>query len=192
LLDIVLVLAAAPIVLTTVAILALLIRRDGGPAFYGQARIGRDGEIFTCWKLRTMVVDADARLNSYLDANPEARQEWTATQKLKNDPRITSLGRIMRKSSLDELPQLWNVLVGEMSIVGPRPMMPSQQAMYSGTAYYDMAPGLTGYWQVSDRNESTFAARVGFDNRYARDLNFFTDLGIMFRTVAVVVRGTGY
>jgi exopolysaccharide production protein ExoY len=191
-LDVLLVIVAAPIVLTTVAILALLVRRDGGAAFYGQKRVGRDGEIFTCWKLRTMVVDADDKLQAFLDSDPAARLEWEKNQKLKKDPRVTKLGRFMRKTSLDELPQLWNVFVGEMSIVGPRPMLPSQQSMYSGTAYYDMAPGLTGFWQISDRNESSFSARVGFDNRYAREVTLLTDLGIILRTVRVVIKGTGY
>jgi exopolysaccharide production protein ExoY len=192
LLDIALVVVVSPIVFTTIGVLALIVRRDGGPAFYGQQRVGRDGEIFTCWKLRTMVIDAESKLAAYLESNPEARAEWERTQKLKNDPRITAFGRFARKSSLDELPQLWNILVGEMSLVGPRPMMPSQQAMYSGTAYYDLAPGLTGFWQVSERNESTFASRVGFDNRYARELAFGTDVKILLRTVSVVLRGTGY
>lgn len=191
-LDIALVAVSAPIVLPTVGLLALMIRRDGSPVFYGQKRIGRDGEIFTCWKLRTMVVDADSKLEAYLDSDTDARIEWEETQKLKNDPRITAFGRFLRKTSLDELPQLWNIFVGEMSLVGPRPMMPSQQAMYHGTAYYDMAPGLTGYWQISERNESTFASRVGFDNRYARELTLGTDLKILFRTIGVVLRGTGY
>lgn len=192
LLDVALVLLLAPIIIPTIAILALLVRLDGGPSFYGQARVGRDGEIFICWKLRTMNVDADGKLQAILEANPAARLEWETTQKLKCDPRTTRLGCVMRRSSLDELPQLWNILIGEMSLVGPRPMMPSQQKMYRGTAYYDLVPGLTGYWQVSDRNESNFAARVGFDDRYARELTFATDIRILFRTVGVVLRGTGY
>lgn len=191
-LDVVLVAVASPIVVPTVGILAALVRKDGGPVFYGQKRIGRDGEIFTCWKLRTMVVDADSELQEFLDHNSDARVEWEKTQKLKKDPRVTGFGRFLRKSSLDELPQLWNIFRGEMSLVGPRPMTPSQQSMYHGTAYYDMAPGLTGFWQISERNESSFASRVGFDNRYARELTFITDLKILFRTIGVVLRGTGY
>lgn len=191
LLDVTLVAISAPFVVTTIALLALVIRRDGGPVFYGQKRVGRDGEIFTCWKLRTMVINAESKLQAFLESNSDARSEWERTQKLKNDPRITAFGRFARKTSLDELPQLWNILVGEMSIVGPRPMTPSQQVLYHGTAYYDMAPGLTGYWQVSERNKSTFASRVGFDNRYARELTFATDVKIMLRTVSVVLRGTG-
>ncbi len=192
LLDITLVAISAPIVLPAVGLLALVIRKSGGPVLYAQKRVGRDGEIFTCWKLRTMQVDADSRLQDYLESNPAARFEWERTQKLKKDPRITAFGKFLRKTSLDELPQLWNILTGDMSFVGPRPMMPSQQTMYHGTAYYDMAPGLTGYWQISDRNESTFSARVGFDNRYARELTFVTDLKILFRTIGVVLHGTGY
>jgi lipopolysaccharide/colanic/teichoic acid biosynthesis glycosyltransferase len=142
-------------------------------------------------KLRSMVADAEARLQAHLDACPKARIEWQVTQKLRRDPRITRIGRIIRKTSLDELPQLWNVLVGEMSIVGPRPMMPSQQSLYPGIAYYAMRPGITGYWQISVRNESSFAERAQFDARYFRDLSFVTDVRIMLRTFGVVMRGTG-
>ena len=114
------------------------------------------------------------------------------TQKLKNDPRVTKIGQLMRKASLDELPQLWNVLAGEMSLVGPRPMMPEQKNLYPGKAYYSMRPGLTGLWQVSQRNASSFASRADFDTSYAGQLSLRTDLGIIFATVGVVLRGTGY
>jgi lipopolysaccharide/colanic/teichoic acid biosynthesis glycosyltransferase len=143
------------------------------------------------WKLRSMVADADARLGAYLDANPERRREWDENQKLRDDPRITPVGRIIRKTSIDELPQLWNVLRGDMSLVGPRPMMPDQQAIYPGTAYYALRPGITGFWQTSVRNESSFADRARFDASYLRDLSFATDFGVLLRTVRVVVCGTG-
>jgi len=189
--DIVAVLAAAPFVIPLVCALALLIKLQGGRAFYSQPRVGRGGSHYTMWKLRSMTVDADTALATYLDANPEARAEWDSTQKLKNDPRITPFGRVLRKSSLDELPQLWNVLKGDMSLVGPRPMMPDQQDLYPGTAYYRLRPGITGMWQVSKRNQSSFADRARFDAQYDRRLSMVTDMKLLLATVRVVVRGTG-
>ena len=190
--DLLVVLLASPIVLLTVLAFALLVRLDGGTAFYSQDRIGKNGRIFRIWKLRSMVTDADARLAAHLEANPAARAEWDHHQKLKDDPRITKVGRLIRKTSLDELPQLWNVVTGDMSLVGPRPMMPSQAPRYPGQAYYRLRPGLTGYWQISSRNESSFAERAGFDSRYAAELSFLTDIRVLFATVRVVLRGTGY
>ena len=189
--DCMLVLLAAPFVLPLVLLLALAVRSDGGPAFYSQERIGRNGRIFRIWKLRSMRVGADALLESHLAADPAARAEWTTTQKLREDPRITPLGRPMRKVSLDELPQLWNVLKGDMSLVGPRPMMPAQTALYPGVAYYELRPGLTGFWQIRDRNRTTFAGRAAYDTRYAERLSFLTDLRVLAATVRVVLRGTG-
>ncbi len=191
-LDLALILCAAPFVLPAVLLLAALVRRDGGPAFYVQDRVGRDGRVFRIWKLRTMVVDADRRLAEHLAADPALRSEWEERQKLRADPRITRIGRILRKSSLDELPQLWNVARGDMSLVGPRPMLPEQRALYPGRAYYRLRPGLTGPWQVSDRNAATFASRAEFDAEYARRMSLPTDIAIMAMTVWVVLRGTGY
>jgi lipopolysaccharide/colanic/teichoic acid biosynthesis glycosyltransferase len=144
------------------------------------------------WKLRTMVDNADERLEAYLEANPEARSEWDSSQKLKDDPRITRVGRMLRRTSLDELPQVLNVLTGDMSLVGPRPMMPSQRTLYPGSAYYRLRPGITGSWQVTDRNDSTFADRARFDTAYERELSLATDVKILLATVRVVLRGTGY
>jgi exopolysaccharide production protein ExoY len=190
--DIVLILLAAPFVIPVVAVLGFLVRRDGGSALYVQDRVGLDGRVFRLWKLRTMVVDADAALAAHLAADPAMRAEWQQTQKLKRDPRITAVGRLLRKTSLDELPQLWNVFRGDMSLVGPRPMMPEQRSLYPGRAYYRMRPGLTGPWQISERNESTFAGRAEYDAAYAERMSLTTDLTIMFLTVWVVLRGTGY
>ncbi len=192
LLDIALIVLALPIVLPVVTMLALLISLDGHSPFYRQKRLGRGGRLFTLWKLRTMVADADERLAACLARNPEARKEWETTQKLKNDPRITRFGRLLRKTSLDELPQLWNVLKGDMSLVGPRPMLPEQRHLYPGRAYYALRPGITGLWQISDRNEGSFAGRAKFDTEYANAVSLKTDLGILLRTVRVVLRGTGY
>jgi len=191
-LDIVAVLLAAPIVLPLVLLLAVVILWNGDRPFYTQLRVGRSGRSFRLWKLRTMVEDADLRLAEYLAANPEAKAEWDSTQKLKQDPRITRTGHFLRKTSLDELPQLWNVFRGDMSVVGPRPMMLEQAQLYPGADYYHLRPGVTGLWQISDRNDSTFAARATFDARYAADLSLTGDLGIIAKTVGVVLRCTGY
>lgn len=189
--DVLAVIAAAPFLAPLVALLALLARLDGGPSFYGQARVGRGGRRFTCWKIRTMVVGADARLAALLAADPAAAEEWGRCQKLCRDPRVSRIGRLLRATSLDELPQLWNVLTGEMSLVGPRPMMLEQQPLYAGAAYYRLRPGITGFWQVSERHEGAFADRAAHDARYAKAVSLRTDLAVLWRTVAVVLRGAG-
>lgn len=191
-LDVAFTLALAPIVLPFICAAAFLIAMDGRNPFYSQLRIGEGGKVFRLLKLRTMVHNADKRLEAYLATNPEARDEWDSTQKLKKDPRVTLVGRILRKTSLDELPQLWNVLTGEMSIVGPRPMMVNQKDAYLGKAYYRLQPGITGLWQVSDRNEGEFVGRVRYDEIYDRVCSLKTDLWVLMRTVVVVVRCTGY
>ena len=190
--DITAVVCAAPLVLLIVVPLMLLIARDGGSPFYTQMRVGRNGKEYRMWKLRSMVVGADAKLAQYLSENAEAKAEWDQTQKLKSDPRITSVGRLIRKTSLDELPQLWNVLIGEMSLVGPRPMMPCQKRLYPGQDYYDLRPGITGAWQVSKRNESFFAERASFDSQYKSNLSAKTDALILVKTVGVVCKATGH
>jgi lipopolysaccharide/colanic/teichoic acid biosynthesis glycosyltransferase len=189
--DLLLVVLAAPFVVPLIALLALAVALEGGQPFYSQMRVGRNGRHFRMWKLRSMVVDADARMAQHLAADPEARREWDETQKLRHDPRVTLVGRLLRKTSMDELPQLWNVFVGEMSLVGPRPMMPCQQALYPATAYYRLRPGITGSWQTAGRNRTSFAARADYDTAYDRDLSLVTDAAILARTVGVVVRGTG-
>ena len=191
-LDVTAVALAAPVVLPVVAVLAIAVKRDGGSAFYSQVRVGKDGRRFRMWKLRSMVSDADAMMEDYLDAHPEAREEWNRTQKLKHDPRITPVGHLIRQTSLDELPQLWNVFIGDMSLVGPRPMMTCQQAIYPGIAYYALRPGCTGYWQTAGRNRTTFEARAQYDDAYEADLSLWTDLRVLMRTVGVMLRGTGY
>ena len=190
-LDAAVVLLALPIILPTILCLAAVIFARGQAPFYRQARVGRGGKIFSMWKLRTMVADSEQRLQEYLAQDERARSEWDAFQKLKDDPRITPIGHILRKTSLDELPQLWNVLIGDMSLVGPRPMMPSQKSLYPGHAYYALRPGVTGFWQVSDRNTSTFAQRAEFDTAYERSLSFATDVRVLAATVGVVFRCTG-
>ena len=190
--DLLLTLALAPIVLPFTLLMAWLIALDGHNPFYSQERIGKGGRVFRIWKLRTMVFKADRLLETYLESNAEAQAEWDATQKLKRDPRITLVGRILRKTSMDELPQLWNVFVGDMSIIGPRPMMVNQKSAYLGKGYYRLLPGITGLWQVSDRNEGEFAGRVRYDDIYDRTVSLRTDLWVLMRTAIVVIRCTGY
>ncbi|MEX5730240.1 exopolysaccharide production protein ExoY [Rhodovulum iodosum] len=182
---------AAPILVPLFLLILGIVALDGHSPIYRQRRVGRDGRVYDMLKVRTMVPDADARLQAHLEADPAARAEWGSLQKLRSDPRITRFGQFLRKSSLDEMPQLWNVMKGEMSLVGPRPMMENQKALYPGRAYYRMRPGITGLWQVSDRNHSTFADRAVFDAEYHARLSFWTDLRILARTVSVVLRGTG-
>lgn len=190
--DIALILFATPFILPVVAVIALMAMSRGASPFYFQRRVGRGGKIFNLVKIRTMVPNAEAALEAHLASDPAARQEWDSTQKLKHDPRITTAGHFLRKSSLDELPQLWNVLKGDMSLIGPRPMMVDQQKLYPGTAYYALRPGISGAWQVSDRNDSSFADRATFDTEYNMNLSFKTDFSILVRTFGAVVRCTGY
>lgn len=191
LLDIALVVAMLPVVLPVIMLMAALVALDGHNPFYTQNRVGRYGQIFRIYKLRTMIPNAKASLENYLAANQEAQREWAINQKLRDDPRITRLGQFLRRSSLDELPQLLNVLIGDMSLVGPRPMMIEQTPLYPSMSYYLLRPGVTGPWQVSERNGTAFAARASFDTEYNRSLSLWLDIKILFRTILVVVRGTG-
>ncbi len=190
--DLTAVLMAAPVIVPLIGGLAVAVALNGGQPFYTQDRVGKGGRTFRMWKLRSMVQGADTLMEAHLAANPEARAEWDATQKLKHDPRITGFGRLLRRSSLDELPQLWNVVRGDMSLVGPRPMMVSQQGIYPGTAYYALRPGITGLWQTAGRNRTTFAARAEYDAAYETQVTLKHDLSILWRTVNVVVNATGY
>lgn len=192
-LDITLVLLALPVVLPVMALIAAGLWQEGGNPFYSQKRLGLNGRSFRVWKFRTMVRDADRVLEEVLAADPALRAEWDRTQKLRDDPRVTPLGRILRRSSLDELPQLFNVLRGDMSLVGPRPMLPEQLPLYGpyAASYFALRPGLTGLWQVSERNEAEFIRRAELDAVYERDVTLARDLSLMVATVAVVLRGTG-
>ncbi|WP_417275715.1 sugar transferase [Celeribacter halophilus] len=193
--DVLFLLLVLPFVLPVILILAVCVKLDGGPAFYAQRRVGRNGKIFQFYKLRSMRVNADEFLVKLCQENPEIAAEWETYQKLRHDPRITKVGHFIRKTSLDELPQLLNIFKGDMSFVGPRPFMPSQQALYEaakGSAYFKMRPGLTGPWQVSGRGESSFAARVRYDDFYHRKLSFMMDLALILRTFSVVLKSTGH
>lgn len=171
-------------------IIALLVRRDGGPAFFRQARVGRHGEQFSCYKFRSMGVDAEERLSHYLAANAEAAAEWKQFQKLKKDVRITPFGQFLRRTSIDELPQLLNVIKGDMSLVGPRPIMPGQESYYEDDfVYYEsVRPGITGPWQVSGRNTLTFRQRVTLEAYYARNWSLWMDIVILLKTVPTVMK----
>ena len=193
-LDVGLVLVALPVVLPLMGLIALALWIEGGQPFYTQARLGQHGRKFRVLKFRTMVRDAEHMLQRLLDEDPALRREWDRTQKLRHDPRITPIGHFLRRSSLDELPQLFNVLRGEMSLVGPRPMMPEQLELYGPYApsYFALRPGLTGLWQVSERNSAHFLRRAELDAQYERMVSFSRDLALLLATFRVVWRGTGY
>lgn len=200
-LDLVLAITALILLAPLLIGLAILLKREGGDVFFTQKRVGLGRARFNCLKFRTMLPDAEARLARMLETDPEAAAEWRTHQKLTNDPRITRLGRILRATSLDELPQLWNVIRGEMSLVGPRPIVAPEVAGYDADhAYYasetmdDYAacmPGITGLWQVSGRHTTVHDERIRLDRAYARTWSFTTDLTILFRTVRVVLDRSG-
>ena len=183
-------LVAAPFFL----VVALLVRADGGPAFYAHPRVGRGGRVFGCLKFRSMVIDSEARLEALLAAEPAARAEWEETRKLKQDPRVTRIGRLLRATSLDELPQLINVLKGEMSIVGPRPVTQAELDRYYGVAaahYLSVRPGITGLWQVSGRSETSYDHRVALDVAYVSQPSLLADIRILLRTPVAVLSRRG-
>ena len=193
LLDVAFVLVTLPVTLCVTLVCALALWLEGGQPFYRQNRLGENGKTFSIFKLRTMGRNAEQDLKELLAKDDALREEWETTQKLKNDPRITRVGAILRSTSLDEVPQFLNVLKGEMSVVGPRPMMPDQLPLYPNPpAYFALRPGITGAWQVSDRNENSFAHRATVDTRYDSSMSFLGDLKIIAKTVGVVLRRTGY
>ncbi len=175
------------------AFLYYKVTRDGGPAIYGHMRVGRHGKLFPCYKFRSMVLDSQEVLQKLLDSDPAAREEWDRDFKLKDDPRITPVGRFIRKTSLDELPQLFNVLKGQMSLVGPRPIISEELPRYDDNVdYYLMAkPGMTGLWQVSGRNDVDYDTRVYFDSWYVKNWSLWNDIAILFKTVKVVLHRDG-
>jgi Undecaprenyl-phosphate galactose phosphotransferase WbaP len=175
-------------------LIALAIILDSpGPVFFRHARVGRGRKPFRIWKFRTMVEDAGPRLSEYLATHPERANEWARTHKLKEDPRTTRVGRFLRKTSLDELPQLWNVLCGDMSLIGPRPIVAQEVSKYGVkyALYAQVLPGITGLWQVSGRNDTHYARRVDLDCQYIRNWSLAWDLKILFKTIFVVARGHG-
>jgi exopolysaccharide production protein ExoY len=167
--------------------------QDGGPVFYAHSRVGRNGRVFKCLKFRSMLVDSEARLRHLLAESAEARAEWDRDHKLRNDPRVTALGSFLRRSSLDELPQLFNVLAGEMSLVGPRPIVASEAKLYGRRFghYCSVRPGITGLWQISGRNDVSYRRRVAIDTCYAQRQSLGLDLKILVATVPCVLLRRG-
>ncbi len=194
LLDLSLTLLGSAMVLPLVALIAIWIKLDSpGPALYSQQRIGQDGRTFRAWKFRSMVRDADEVLSRCLAQDPLLREEWERDHKLRNDPRITRTGRFLRRTSLDELPQLWNVLYGEMSLVGPRPIPLYERGFYGEAfdLYKRVLPGLTGMWQVSGRNDTSYEERIHLDAFYVRNWSVWLDFYILFRTIETVILREG-
>lgn len=175
----------------TVAILIKM--TDGGNVFFGHRRVGRQGRLFRCWKFRTMIANGDKVLAEYLAANPEAEKEWLETQKLTDDPRITAIGAFLRKTSLDEFPQLWNVLIGEMSLIGPRPIVRAELDRYGKDRrfYLLVRPGISGLWQVSGRSNTTYDRRIELDRLYLENWSYAQDLEILVKTPLAVLKSEG-
>jgi Undecaprenyl-phosphate galactose phosphotransferase WbaP len=183
-------LVSLPVVLVVYLAVKLTSR---GPAFYRQTRIGRNEVPFRLWKFRSMVVDSDEQLRRHLEENPELRAEWERDRKLKRDPRITTVGRFLRKTSLDELPQVWNVLCGDMSLVGPRPIVESEIEKYGKVyrQYQRVVPGVTGMWQISGRNNTTYEMRTQLDDYYVRNWSVYLDIYILARTLKTIFFSEG-
>ena len=174
--------------------IALAVAIDNrGRVIFAHRRVGAAGKKFPCYKFQTMIPDAEAKLKEYLAENPEARREWEETFKLTHDPRVTKLGNFLRRTSLDELPQLWNVIRGEMSLVGPRPIVQAEVVRYGKNIreYYMVLPGITGMWQVSGRSDTTYPERVAMDTWYVRNWSVWIDLMYLFKTVKAVFKGKG-
>jgi len=194
LLDVAITLALAPLILPLLAVAALAVVLDSrGSVFYRCERVGLGGRTFRAWKIRSMMAEGNDVLREYLDEHPEERANWNRTQKLKRDPRVTSVGRILRKTSIDELPQFWNVLRGEMSVVGPRPIQEDQIEMYGPSfgLYQQVRPGVTGLWQVSGRNNLAFSERVNLDRYVIQNWSVWLDVYVIALTVGVVLTGDG-
>jgi len=175
-------------------VIALSIRiADGGPALFAQTRIGRNGRPFKCLKFRSMVLDADAALRTHLERFPQVQREWQENQKLSDDPRVTRLGAFLRRTSLDELPQLINILTGQMSLVGPRPIVPDEIHRYGEnfSHCFSVSPGLTGLWQVSGRSDCGYENRIALDRRYASNWSVWLDVEIIIRTIPAVLLQQG-
>jgi exopolysaccharide production protein ExoY len=193
LLDIVGAITLAILLSPVLLIVGVALARDRGPIIYRHSRTGRDGRTFGCLKFRTMVPNAEEALRDLLHQDPELSGEWLRDQKLRNDPRVTRIGRFLRRTSLDELPQLWNVLKGEMSLVGPRPVVREEWERYGRRLHHYLAarPGVTGLWQVMGRSDSCYRRRVALDSFYVRKRSLLLDVFILLQTVKVVLRGRG-
>jgi exopolysaccharide production protein ExoY len=192
--DILIVCAMLPCLIPLFLIAALLVRASSpGPLLYSQKRLGRFGREFRLWKFRSMYVNADEILHDQLEASSEARREWAEFRKFKNDPRVTTLGKFLRKTSLDELPQLLNVLAGSMSLVGPRPIVDEERVRYGGAYFFytSAKPGLSGLWQVSGRSDLSYDQRVALDEQYVRSWSVVRDIKILWQTASAVWHSKG-
>ena len=192
--DLGILLLSSPLILPLVVLIAILVKcTSKGKIFYGHKRIGKDGKEITAWKFRSMVMDADKRLKELLENNPDMKREWDEHQKLEHDPRITSIGKFLRKTSLDELPQLFNILLGQMSFVGPRPVTEPEREKYGDTFKYifSVTPGLSGMWQISGRSSTGYDDRIFLDTFYMQNWSIWLDIWIILQTFIVVVTGKG-
>ena len=191
--DVAIAMLALLFLLPVFVVIAAAVSMDGGPVFYAHPRIGRGGRTFRCLKFRSMKVDADKLLADLLANDPAEALEWAVNRKLRNDPRVTAVGRFLRRSSLDELPQLINILRTEMSLVGPRPIVQQELPRYGASVskYYEFRPGLTGLWQVSGRSDTSFSERVRFDALYADSWSLGADFLIIAKTIPAVFGGAG-
>ena len=194
LIDLGLILISSPIVMPVVIIVSILVKcTSPGPVFYGHIRVGKDGKQLKCWKFRSMVIDADKQLEKILASDPVMRAEWEKDRKFTNDPRVTKLGKFLRKTSIDEIPQFWNIFVGEMSFVGPRPVTKPELEKYGDKADFILSvkPGLSGMWQISGRSDTVYEERITLDTYYIQNWSIWLDLWIIIRTVWVVFKGKG-
>jgi len=188
------VLVAAPVLIPIIFVVAcVVVLGSPGPVFYSHRRIRHDGAFFSMWKFRTMCVNSAEVLEDYLSRHPEARSEWSKTHKLRDDPRVTPIGRLLRRYSVDELPQVWNVFTGKMSLVGPRPIVAAEVEKYkdSFSYYCRVKPGLTGLWQVSGRSKLTYDQRVALDREYVDNWSLSRDLKIVLKTIPTVLNQDG-
>lgn len=192
--DLFLLLLSSPITVPVLLFVSLLVKVSSpGPVFYGHKRIGKSGKEFKCWKFRSMVIDADKQLEKILAENPEMRAEWEKDRKFTNDPRVTKIGKFLRKTSIDEIPQFFNVFMGEMSFIGPRPVTEPELAKYGKKADFILSvkPGLSGMWQISGRSDTGYEERVTLDSYYIQNWSVWLDIWIVIKTVYVVLRGKG-
>lgn len=192
--DLLFTLTFLPLIILLITFIAFIIKiTSRGPVIFTQKRVGRNGKLFKIYKFRTMHCDAERKLKKILKKNPQAQKEWQEKRKLKNDPRITKIGKILRKTSLDELPQFINVIKGEMSIVGPRPYLPSEIKDIQDSSYIILSvpPGITGLWQINGRSNTTFQERVKLDCQYVNNFNLSLDIKIILKTIKVVLKGEG-
>ncbi len=193
-LDISLIIISLPVVLPVCIIIGFLVKLTSkGPVLYGHVRVGKNGQPLKCWKFRSMYKDADKQLDKILSQNPEMRRQWEKDRKFINDPRVTKFGRFLRKTSLDELPQLWNIFLGQMSFVGPRPVTEGELSKYGDSADYilSVTPGLSGMWQTSGRSDTEYEERITLDTYYIQNWSIWLDIWIIIKTVSVVIKGKG-